>query len=461
MCDDDAALVRSIGFGLIRRDNVGYDFLSYAVGLDAVPFASSWTKLLFCNDSFFVSDEAIFTRTLGRLLESLDGARFLTVSRQIELLGQSFCFAIERRSFERSGLGSFFRSVRPQPGRMDVIYSYELGLSRHILAAGGSISALHHANDSVPYKKEPSNPTHHEADELERLLGVIKFERLVKNPLALANSKRIAQLEERASLEAKAAASRPKTDPPAVVICHCHYPELVSELLDYLDFLPAGAEVHLTSSDLNVLQDFREGWRLRQVRLNALRVENRGRDVGPFIAVVQQLSLNDETPVLKIHGKRSLYSPNGEAWRRDMLNDLLPSEAGVEAVLTTFGSEPRLGMLGPRGSYVSDLSYWGANSSRVKKLVENASGVKPGESDLGFYAGTMFWFRWGALKDVLATASADGFEAEEGQRDGTYAHVLERALPMIARAKGWQLWEANERIDLSPAQARSRRLEYF
>ncbi|MRG55125.1 hypothetical protein GF108_05950 [Phyllobacterium sp. SYP-B3895] len=248
---------------------------------------------------------------------------------------------------------------------------------------------------------------------------------------------------------------------PVVAICHCHYEEVVDELILILDRLPDGSQVHVTSSNPSVLASFKSGWRRSKVSLDVLATENKGRDVLPFLRVLALLKLPDDIPILKIHGKRSLYSSTGEKWRRDLLNELVPSEAGVQKIVNEFGNSPKLAMIGASGSYVSDLGYWGSNKRQTLKFMRSAGSNPPAAHDLGFYAGTMFWIRSQCANEILSNVDFGQFEKERGQRDGTYAHVLERAIPMTLRAQGWSLREIGDDTELFPHKVRHRKLTYF
>ncbi|WP_228017731.1 rhamnan synthesis F family protein [Phyllobacterium pellucidum] len=247
---------------------------------------------------------------------------------------------------------------------------------------------------------------------------------------------------------------------PVIVICHCHYEEVVDELIYVLDRVPDTAQIYVTSSNPLVLSAFKSRWKRCKVSLDVLATENKGRDVLPFLRVLALLKLPDDLPILKIHGKRSLYSPSGEKWRRDLLNELIPSEAGVQKIVNEFGNSPKLAMIGASGSYVSDLGYWGSNQRRVFKFIRSA-GSEPASVDLGFYAGTMFWIRSQCANSILSNVDLDQFEKERGQRDGTYGHVLERAIPMMLRSQGWSLREIGDDTELFPNKVRHRKLTYF
>jgi lipopolysaccharide biosynthesis protein len=68
--------------------------------------------------------------------------------------------------------------------------------------------------------------------------------------------------------------------------------------------------------------------------------------------------------------------------------------------------------------------------------------VRPGEasrlarpSELGFFAGTMFWARLPAIRDCLDVPTR-WFQLESGQIDGTMAHALERLFCVVPELDG-------------------------
>ncbi|SER49501.1 rhamnosyltransferase [Faunimonas pinastri] len=249
--------------------------------------------------------------------------------------------------------------------------------------------------------------------------------------------------------------------PRAVVICHCHYPELVAELRDTLDRLPGGIAVHVTSSDPEVLRLWRERWHRPDLPLTTHRTENRGRDISPFFQVARGLRTSPHTPVLKIHGKKSTYTDRGAEWRHDLLSGLVPDRQGVRAILKAFRTDPRLGMIGAPGSYTGRQVYWGGNRPHVEALMRSILGRPAEDDELGFFAGSMFWIRGSLLARILPFIDDNDFPEEGGQQDGTYAHALERVIPMAARGLGYTLQEADSGQPLTPDQRRDREVVYI
>src|SRR5690606_11648026 len=215
-----------------------------------------------------------------------------------------------RRAFQE-----FFNNIRPQPTKWSVIVSYELGLTRLLDDMKINWCGLIDP-DSKYYVKEIQeevNPTHYFADKIIANFGFAKIERLVSNPKGFSNSSLVQQCVEKYRSElTENISDKHGESPKAVVVCHCHYLEVVDEVVENLDRLPDGCVVYVSSSNPDILIQCILKWRRRHIPLHVVCLENWGRDVRPFAHIIQSLELADDVPILKIHGKRSLYSPDGE-----------------------------------------------------------------------------------------------------------------------------------------------------
>ena len=109
-------------------------------------------------------------------------------------------------------------------------------------------------------------------------------------------------------------------------------------------------------------------------------MENRGRDIGPFLTLLEQGRLDRYRYVCKVHGKKSMDGGRstymGEMWRRRLLFDLLGAPGAAIAVIDMFEREPSIGMIGPTSvpiaksqGYPEDLS-WSANRPMTLKIAE-------------------------------------------------------------------------------------------
>jgi len=112
---------------LVQRDNEGYDFYSYKLGLESVDDLGSYDLVVICNDSY-----------VGPLVPwatVIDAMR----DRQVDAWG------LTETMRRRRHVQSYFYAFRPQvvSDRTKVIRVYELGLSQAILESGFEIGSYY------------------------------------------------------------------------------------------------------------------------------------------------------------------------------------------------------------------------------------------------------------------------------------------------------------------------------
>ena len=180
-------------------------------------------------------------------------------------------------------------------------------------------------------------------------------------------------------------------------------------------------------------------------------VENRGRDIGPFLVLLERGRLDSYRYICKIHGKKSSdggrRSYMGDMWRRRLLFDLLGAPGAANAAINRFERDPSIGMIGPRvfrlpnEVYSEDLS-WSANRAVTLKIAERM-GVGADKFQLDFFSGTMFWVRPEALKPLRDLRLAADMPSESGLVDGDLPHALERVLSTSVLVAGYKLAESD------------------
>jgi lipopolysaccharide biosynthesis protein len=174
---------------------------------------------------------------------------------------------------------------------------------------------------------------------------------------------------------------------------------------------------------------------------------NRGRDIGPFLILLEGGRLDRYRYICKIHGKKSIDGDRktylGDMWRRRLLFDLLGAPGAANAAIDMFERDPTIGMIGPRAfrlpndRYPADLS-WAANRSMTLNIAERM-GVPADRFRLDFFGGTMFWVRPEALKPLRDLGLAADMPDERGLVDGDLPHALERVLPTSVLVAGYSL----------------------
>lgn len=223
------------------------------------------------------------------------------------------------------------------------------------------------------------------------------------------------------------------------VHAHCYYPELIAEILPRLRAMPAMAMIVVTVisvADRQFIENVFKRERFDgqyQVRV----VPNRGRDLGPLLVACRDLWF-DYDILLHVHTKRSPHVVWGDNWRRYLLDQTMGSSELVATILKTFEDEPDLGCLYPRNFHmIRRFLQEDANAGRIDAALSRLGhqGFPWRGSD--FPAGSMAWYRTAPLRALIeAYGVLECFEDERGQLDATFAHVLERLLPIAVRAAG-------------------------
>lgn len=190
-------------------------------------------------------------------------------------------------------------------------------------------------------------------------------------------------------------------------------------------------------------------------------VDNKGRDIRPFVAVLPLLLERQYKAVLKLHSKKSLHRGDGDLWRQTLIAQLLPRGADLAPMINSLHEYPALGLIAPEGNVLNIQRYIGSNQAWVDKLVtelgENAQWLQ--QTKPWFAAGTMFWLKPQAVQSLLHCPSIqqDAFEVEKGQIDGTLAHAIERVLGCATLANGYHLIDTRLAKGIGSADVKIRR----
>lgn len=163
-----------------------------------------------------------------------------------------------------------------------------------------------------------------------------------------------------------------------------------------------------------------------------VRLPNRGRDVLPFALIFNNIRDKKYSAILKIHSKASLHTEGGSSWMDEMLLGLIPNnKKELDIIIKTLKKNKTL--VGLKTVYISIYTYLSKNLVNIEKLL-NCKFDKLSDTDLGFFAGTMFWIS-GEYK-YLDYIKYNMFEKESGQTDGTYAHAVERFISIKPQIEG-------------------------
>ncbi len=152
-------------------------------------------------------------------------------------------------------------------------------------------------------------------------------------------------------------AARKTIDTNVAIVVHAFYLDVFAEILSAVGNLPRRHKLFVTTvaehedTVRRMLDDSGRQYSL-------LAVENRGRDVRPFLTIMPSVRAEHFDIVLKVHTKKSVHRVDGPIWRNEMISNLL--DPGLLArALETFAADPTLGMVGPDGHYLPMSTYFG------------------------------------------------------------------------------------------------------
>jgi lipopolysaccharide biosynthesis protein len=227
-----------------------------------------------------------------------------------------------------------------------------------------------------------------------------------------------------------------KNTAPITVFVHVHYPDIWQNMRALLaERLTVPFHLILTSSHPEREIGVPRTPALLTARF--LPVENRGRDILPFLRAMAAAGGTDIG--LKLHTKKSPQREDGALWRAELLSSLLPAAHGAERIIQCMRSDHRIGFVTPAGFCLS-VGPWVLQNAAALQRILSALAPDFNDSDLDdafFAAGSMFWFRLPALVALTKPELTVLFEPEEGQLDGTTAHAMERVFPVAVRRQGF------------------------
>lgn len=225
------------------------------------------------------------------------------------------------------------------------------------------------------------------------------------------------------------------------VAVHVYYPHLWREIESALQKVDITFDLYVTVTRLDAESDrLTESIRRDWPGSTVLTVPNHGRDIFPWLHLVNTGMLSGYRCVCKLHTKRSPHLQDGDEWRRSLLRSILP-ERNTGQLLRRFLDDDRAGVLVVAGQHLTGERWWGANQTRVAELLARAD-IRPDPAALDFAAGSIYWLKPEVIKTIEAMGlQVHDFEPEQGATDGTTAHAFERALGFLAADIGLQVRE--------------------
>jgi len=209
------------GVEIIVRENIGYDFYSYKIGLDALDDRSSYDHVILMNSSFICVDpRKLIDGYLGELTDEYDVVGLTYCSTPIVHL-QSYLVSFSRKVLADQDFIDWWENMVPISDRAEVIDTYELGLSQFLLEKEFALGTVFQPSRRAKLKvmcqavmrgyylpevwddeaatldlrmADSLTPTHFMWDELYNQFAVVKRDLIEKNPFKIDRDKLLAAL---------------------------------------------------------------------------------------------------------------------------------------------------------------------------------------------------------------------------------------------------------------------------
>jgi hypothetical protein len=241
------------------------------------------------------------------------------------------------------------------------------------------------------------------------------------------------------------------------VVAHVYYPDLWPELSSAIANIEEPFDLFVslavTCAD-TMLQSIIEAWPFAHV----LIVENRGRDILPFLSIARTGVLFRYELVCKLHTKRSHWHEDGETWRKDLIDGVLGNRGTVQSILHAFSADPDLGMVVADGHLYSGRELWEGNRKHLTRLFSYL-GMDETEFGKDFAGGSIFWIRPAFLRLISDLPFRfEDFEPEPLGNDGCLVHAIERLISLACYEAGMTIKETSTilRLEAEEEAARDR-----
>ena len=233
-----------------------------------------------------------------------------------------------------------------------------------------------------------------------------------------------------------------KMKPKVAVHLHLFYVDLLEEFIEYFNNIPFEFALYIScqkSEDIELICKKAKMGLKNAVYISVKTCPNRGRDIAPLYVSFGK-ELQEHEIFLHVHSKKSKHIQTGGGdWRVFSLDTLLGSGEQVREIMELFDNK-NAGLIYPDWHPdIPMIGYsWMGNRQEGRRYLEGL-GIEFRDELFSYPTGSFFWARTDALRDVFHTVKdITQFPEEAGQIDGTFAHVLERAIAFVCEKNGYR-----------------------
>ena len=234
-----------------------------------------------------------------------------------------------------------------------------------------------------------------------------------------------------------------KSSARIAVVCHVHYPELWASLERNFELIEEDFDLFVTLTP-SAAPSIVENIKTRHRSAKILEFPNHGRDIFPFVTLVNSGLIEQYDLVCKLHTKKSPHREDGVKWGNHLVSGILGSRLNVERILAKFDEEEHLGILVAQGHIFEGGVWWGQNYGIAHFLAQGID-IEIDHVEPRFAVGSIFWIRGPLLRPFrLLNLSEKDFPLELNQMDGTVHHAIERLFSIVAQHQGYDVCESRD-----------------
>jgi len=133
---------------VIQRENIGYDFWSYKIGIEQLGDLSQFERVVICNTSFISLDPYLLVKSFTGHVKQI-GLRGLSRNRDMGDHIQSYWISFEGTQLLKSNeFAGWWSTLTPLNDRTENINKYEVGLSNYFSSYGYNLDTLFQASEN-------------------------------------------------------------------------------------------------------------------------------------------------------------------------------------------------------------------------------------------------------------------------------------------------------------------------
>ena len=229
----------------------------------------------------------------------------------------------------------------------------------------------------------------------------------------------------------------PADAPPLCLLAHVYYPELWSELAGYIGNLPKDMyDIYVNLVDATFDHEIVSRIRDRFPSARIYVSENRGRDIGGHVRLLENVRLEGYRMFGLVHTKMSPHMAGEEAalWRGRLLDPLMGTKRRARENVNLMLKDRTIGQIA-----AADCRHTEIDGNREKyELLLDRLDVGAGAREVECVTGTMMFLRAEVLRRLFDGVRDLPFENSDGRspdfyRDGQWEHAVERVIGSVVR----------------------------